>query len=462
MYVEKFEADSLDHALKKIKAKLGPDAIILKTVTNKGIMGALKKKKIEITAAISEDNYEKKSLVDQAIGENLKEKFYQAPSSHVLNMIDNYAENREKQNQSYGKLALNKSLKKENELSGLDDFLGNNTKKLDFEQTKMEINKNKDQSSEKDGIDEEKITIIEKEHQIDMIRKDYLSELSGQQEKIDLLEKKIFELTKQLEKIQQIGPKGIFQVRTTLQSFGLNESFISKVLKEAIFELGPKELEEEDAVLEITLREVADSIYIDLPLFSNIENQGLIITILLSESSMGQTSTAYKLSSIKENSILIRFSDNDNRYNLSKKMFNITEKEVFSLAEIVVECRKAIDDGKNVFVDYKSTKNNDGNIKNFLKGLRRSFQNIEVLTCLSSTCSEVYNRKCLNKYSELLDGVILTKLDLCLNFGGLLNTHTEFNNLPLKFFTTGQIIPDDIEAATKERLLNGIFKFDRK
>ena len=40
MYVRKFEADSLDEALKTIKRDLGPDAIILKTVTNKGLKGA--------------------------------------------------------------------------------------------------------------------------------------------------------------------------------------------------------------------------------------------------------------------------------------------------------------------------------------------------------------------------------------------------------------------------------------
>jgi len=54
MFVRKFEADTLDEALQSVKRELGPDAIILKTVTNKGLAGAFKKSKIEITAAISE------------------------------------------------------------------------------------------------------------------------------------------------------------------------------------------------------------------------------------------------------------------------------------------------------------------------------------------------------------------------------------------------------------------------
>ena len=48
MLVKKFEADNLEEALKAVKVELGPDAIILKTVTNNGIKGAFKKKRIEI------------------------------------------------------------------------------------------------------------------------------------------------------------------------------------------------------------------------------------------------------------------------------------------------------------------------------------------------------------------------------------------------------------------------------
>jgi len=82
MHVRNFYADTLDEALKEIKRELGPDAIILKTRTNKGLIGQIKKKKIEITAAISEKNYGKKRVVDTILDTDQKERLYKGPSSN--------------------------------------------------------------------------------------------------------------------------------------------------------------------------------------------------------------------------------------------------------------------------------------------------------------------------------------------------------------------------------------------
>jgi len=48
MYVRKFEADTIEEALKDIKRELGPDAVILKTITNKGLKAHSKKRKSKL------------------------------------------------------------------------------------------------------------------------------------------------------------------------------------------------------------------------------------------------------------------------------------------------------------------------------------------------------------------------------------------------------------------------------
>ena len=435
MYIEKFKSDTLDQALKDIKLKLGPDAIILKTVSNKGLSGALRKSKIEVTAAISEEEYNKKKSVDKALGDNHKEKFYQSSSNHISKMIKNYSE----KNNSYGKVALNQTVKKVDSKPsnvGLDQFLANG-RESEYKPSSVE---NKSEGHEEEIIDYKSLQYVER---------------------IDLLEKKVFDLAEMVENFSKPEPKSMRKIKTTLQSFGLNESFITKVLGKAAFEMTQEELDCEHNIFEVVLREMSEVINIDLPLFSNTKNENPTITFLLSEDSTGQSSTSYKLSALKENSVLVRYLGYVKDYSLSKKIFGIEEVSVKSMPEIVAECRKGIKDKKSVFVDYKIEKSHCDEVKGFIKGLRRSFSDIEILTCLSTTCSEGYNRKLLSRYRDLLDGIIFTKLDLCLDFGSLFNLHIDFNEIPLKMFTTGCVIPDDLETATKERLLNGMFKFDK-
>ncbi|MDH5581861.1 MAG: hypothetical protein OEY33_08125, partial [Bdellovibrionales bacterium] len=135
MYVRKFEGETLDETLQNIKAEFGPDAIILKTVTNNGIKGAFKKKKIEITAAITEKSYTDKARVDHVLDAESKEKFYNAPSSYISNMIESHSSHItdnssvDVKNPGYGKVALNKQVQSAKDFgkkikSGLDDFLG--------------------------------------------------------------------------------------------------------------------------------------------------------------------------------------------------------------------------------------------------------------------------------------------------------------------------------------------------
>jgi flagellar biosynthesis GTPase FlhF len=65
----------------------------------------------------------------------------------------------------------------------------------------------------------------------------------------------------------------------------------------------------------------------------------------------------------------------------------------------------------------------------------------------------------VTKYKHFSDGVVVSFLDQCLSFGSLLNIHVESGYLPFKFFGTGATVPDDIEAATAERILAGMFQF---
>jgi len=495
MFVRKFEADSLEEALKDIKKELGPDAIILKTVTNKGIKGAFKKKKIEITAAISEKSIVKKNNVDRALGDGTKEKFYQADAAHIGKMINQFDENTPKG--GYGNLALNK---KANTIpaesiparSGLQEFLGNDEEE-DFETKITPVKLGEKTSKAKSSkpsprpashnnfeIDQEETlaqdivsgaranqpkpatkhsdATKEKEYDLSMATLDKITEL----------ERKIIELTKNVETREINVTKGLFQLRNTLRSLDIDHSYVHKLLQKLQYELPVGQLENSDLVFEYALKEMLTVIKTSPANFSKEECEGSQITVLFSEAPMGQTTTIKKLATLKQNSVIIQY--NPNKYNaetpktkdesvkdMSGQIFNFETIEATSLHEVLGICRKKIESSQDVFLDLRVSTASASEVKLVIDSLRRSFAHVESWVTISAIHSEVYNRRVMNNYAAISDGIVVTNLDQCLGYGQLFNLAYAFNKVPFKFFTTGEVIPDDIEAATAERILAGIF-----
>ncbi|MFG1493698.1 hypothetical protein [Halobacteriovorax sp. ZH4_bin.1] len=486
--MRKFEADSLDEALANIKAELGPDAIILKTQTNKGIKGAFKKKKIEITAAISEKNYTKKAKVDNVLNSEQKDSFYKNNSSYIANMINSHDQNTNGQSQAnslngYGSLGLNRKVSAVEENSsqansGLDDFLNS----IDREEVKK-ATANAESEHFNDFLNgdfslEEEIQeeVIVERPQVQQARpvqsqsyhetranNEEVNELmETQRNKIDELEKKIFELTQSVQGMTKPQALGVKEMVTIFRSLDIEERYIQKVVRKANFELSDEEKENPDTVFEFALKEMMGEVRTAMPLFSSVDNEeSKTVTVIISDASCGQSSMLTKLSALKQDSVIIRnkantgFKDNTS---FSEKFFNVESNICESISEIVAQTRKSIETKKNVFIDYKATNQEINEIKKFVDGLRRSFENVEILICLSGINTELYNRKVLNRYANIANGLVVTHLDQCLNYGSLFNLAIDFSSLPYKFFGTGEIVPDDLEAATAERILAGIFK----
>jgi flagellar biosynthesis GTPase FlhF len=481
MHVRKFEADTIEQALKDIKRELGPDAVILKTITNSGLKGAFKKNKIEITAAISEKNYGKKSQVDSVMNTDQKDEFYGGSASYIANMIDQHDQSRQappKQQQmerkGYGSAGLNRAVNSTKQVasqvrsgikSGLDDFLNQNDgpthKEFNFDdeieatrEPVREITRPAPKLSPQNNQTAPQISA-----QPARLMNDEIYEI--QKNKINELEKKLFELTRNVERIHKKEPIGIYQLRTTLRSLDVNEIYIQQLIKKGLFELTETEVENADIVFEFALREMMNAVQTAMPLFSSVDdNKTPVITVFLSEAACGQTSMIQKIGAMKQDAVVIRNcnSINEQKHIFAEKIFNLNVVKTTGIAEIVSECRKALEAGKTVFIDYKCNDVEKNETKKFIDGLKRAFPKVEVLITLSAIQSELYNRKVLGTYRKISDGIVVSHLDACLNFGALFNISSEMKELPYKFFGTGEVVPDDLETATAERLLAGIFK----
>ena len=89
MQVRKFEAGSMQEALKLVKVELGPDAIILSAKDNSSGYGLLHQSSVEITAAIPERHLQKKKFFESRLREADKIRFKEAPAKLQKKLIEN-------------------------------------------------------------------------------------------------------------------------------------------------------------------------------------------------------------------------------------------------------------------------------------------------------------------------------------------------------------------------------------
>ena len=516
MFVKKFEADTLEEALKAVKFELGPDAIILKTITNNGLKGAFKKKRIEITAAISEQSYQKKAKVDKVLNNDQKEALYKNSASSIKETITKYNGPAGGQNgPGYGSMGLNKvvnTLAKGTASLGdvtnrassmiknsLDDFLTDgqeNQFDLDSDsnddepivyarpkpkaapQPQMQARPQAASQPQNHGKyaeppqDHAEISTPRSASQAatpasNVSREAYnelRQEMRTQQHKIELLEQKLMEMSQNYQFNQKHlnEAKGVFQLRTTLKTLDVDESHILELIKKANYELSKEDLENPDVIFEFALKEMAGSINTGIPLFAKVDNGDPIITVLVSEAASGQSTMGMKIAVLKKDVVVVQYSQdaqNNASTDFAAQVFGIKVEKVQNFSEVVGLCRKATEAGKSVLVDVRLNSKYTDETKKFVETLKRGFQHVEVLCTLSAIHSELYNRKIIARYKDVVDGVIISHVDLCMNFGALFNVHKAHNKLPLKFFGTGPVVPDDIEGATAERMMAGLFQF---
>ena len=510
MFVKKFEADTLEEALKAVKVELGPDAIILKTVTNNGLKGAFKKKRIEITAAISEKSFEKKAKVDKVLNNEQKDAFYQKPASVIKDTISKYNGPEAGGGGGYGSMGLNKVVNtlakgsaglsditnKTSSLikNSLDEFLtdgddsGFDIDSADDIPVRPAPVSNRGKYAEppsrpaprremvEDTVEMSRPPVREQaappqqhqQPQQGVVSREAYNELKQElrttQHKMELLEQKLMELSQNYQFNQKHlnEAKGIYQLRTTLKTLDVDEAHILELIKKANYELSKEDLENPDVIFEFALQEMASSIHTSIPLFAKIESGDPVVTVLVSEAASGQSTMGTKIAVLKKDVVLVQYSQdgqNSNSTDFAAQVFGIKVEKVQSFSEVVGLCRKATEAGKSVLVDVRLNSKYTDETKKFIETLKRGFQHVEVLCTLSAIHSELYNRKIIARYKDIVDGVIISHVDLCMNFGALFNVHKAHNKLPLKFFGTGPVVPDDIEGATSERLMAGLFQF---
>ena len=120
-----------------------------------------------------------------------------------------------------------------------------------------------------------------------------------------------------------------------------------------------------------------------------------------------------------------------NKKTLPESFLGYSVKRISSLSDLIGVCRKLLEEGKHIFIDYKGEEKSDSP-KN-LQGLKRGFESVEIFTTLSGLNSSCYNERVLSRYQDVGDGIIVNFIDLCLDYGMLYNIGQKFKQLPFIF-----------------------------
>ncbi len=110
-----------------------------------------------------------------------------------------------------------------------------------------------------------------------------------------------------------------------------------------------------------------------------------------------------------------------------------------------------------VLIDTAGTSPKNADAISELESLKLAGIPCEYHLCLSVTEKETQMEQAIRSFSRLgLNSLIFTKLDESWSFGEIYNLSKKWT-LPLSFFGIGGDVPDDLERATRERVIERIF-----
>ncbi len=412
MQVKKFEAETLDQALKAVKEELGSEAIILKTTTHKGLGGMLKKK-IEVTAAISKPN-------------NAKE------------------------NSGYANLGLNRSLQKPTQIneshskswdSELDSFLSS-------KQTGSS-NKNTTQQQEipvrESFYDTDELNLLKKKNEL-LEQKVNQSNENYQELKAKYQELESFLSLHTLDEQKQ---SALGRLRTTLKTLDLDEIIIKKIIDKAQLDFKDDQLQNDDLICDYALSFLEKMIHI------REDVKQVPVTVLISEGSCGQSSLACKLAakSDKKMAIVKLAAKNLEQFDIAGDFLQIDITTANKVQEALLLIQEKIKTGFSVILDFDTSSFNSDDVQTAINSLVRFYDDIDVQLVISAIHSQLYNRNLIGKYYRWIDGVNVNYLDRCLSVGELLSCHYAYRKIPLCFFGVGANISRDFQSASGDFLI---------
>lgn len=465
MQVKKFEARTMKEALEMVKTQLGPDAIILSARDNNKSYGLVGEGSVEITAAVSEETLQKKKFAESKFREQDLQKFKQIPARQQKELIQKMVDRHVQKAQPPAAITQRRYIDIEDEAEQARQ------KQVAEERVRTAAQRalNAFQAQESFGasLTSKKVPtpVAAKVHRV----------TANENEEVLALRNEIASLKNVISQFQHMPQNFVGThpgadyginydlsfVYEKLTKAGLAPEIAAELLTTAQETLPALKLKNKSLVEAWVARHVLDHT-------KTVQNptQGKI-HCFVGPAGSGKTSALIKLASqmvVREGKRIALFTTDTYKVGAADQM-----KIYAQILNVPFSVIRSQQDWTNlmrylanvdaVLVDYTglSLKSND-EIHMLKSLLPPAALNPNIHLVLSSNSKDTDATELGRRYSVLgYKDVVFTGLDESTQHGSIYNFMKRFD-VPLHSFGIGPRVPEDFEFATKERLLDLIFK----
>ncbi len=490
MQVKKFEAPTMQEALKVIKKELGPEAIILSTKHIRSGFGLMSKASVEVTAAIAEKDLKKKILAEKNLPQDVKEKIWNSKAETQSGIYNNYFE-RQLKSSAKDKVELSAAKKRIQQAAAANSRPARNnpfaqqqnasTTSTTTATTTPTATKNTD-SRERRYIDIDEEELQERNAKAPPPAETRPTNNSGTNSKVVNLEKDIAQLKTMISELTATAQASsastvsrdemdldlteeVIRVMHDLVANGLEKKVARQIIREAMFDLSNLDRHDEQVILDKVAYRMVEAIQTrDL-----LEGVGAkagkstsTVVALVGPTGVGKTTTIAKIASlgILEKSLRVGLINLDS-YKVAAadqlatyaKIMNVPFRSVNNREEL----QQAIYDFASldlVLIDTTGRSQKDQESLLQLRHMLATIDGCQSVLLISATTKDADLNEVISRFKIFSPvGMVFSKLDETSVYGCILNAQKKCN-LPLLYFTVGQRVPEDIEKASAERVVD--------
>ncbi|MEO6202443.1 MAG: flagellar biosynthesis protein FlhF [Nitrospirales bacterium] len=420
MKLKRFEALSLQEALQAVKAELGPEAVIVSSrriQKGGGLFGLLSQSIIEVTAAVDRSSQAEvePARVDRSFQSLLAKRF--VPDAPAPPPVKAKADH-----------SFSEALQVANALDPMTQHL---------HEMRQEIQRLREEQQDPERV---------------------LGPLRQELEGLRIVVGQV--LGSQMDKRVEGLPGDLMDVYQSLVSQGVNPQTAHHLVRAVVETLGTAGVGNREAMKSLLWERMEEAVAVSGPAVS--KHYGQKVMMLVGPTGVGKTTTIAKLAG------LARQQDEHRRTVLitldTYRVAAVEQLRVFAKIlkiplEVAVshkdfmECMGRHQHADLLLIDTAGRSPKDQAGYDELFAITRGQVHVETHLVLAAPMAELVQMDTIRRYQSVpIHKLIITKLDEVSMGGGLYNVLSQ-TGLPVSYLSAGQRVPEDLEVATRTRLV---------